>query len=178
MFKMSTKEIQLQEQLNDLQEAGLRLGERMSELESRENKTNSLVIPDYSIELNTIINELRNNNKNEEVSQLLSMVTSIQESIKKQPVTVNRVWRILLFPESRQAEYYKIVFGRLIPWGFGFVIATYIFIAGYKAIGIYRYNQDASESVHYEKAWHYLEKHAKKRTVDQMKEAFSKTDDK
>jgi hypothetical protein len=78
---MNTKEIH--QQLNDVQEAGLRLDERISELENRENKTTDIVIPDYSIELNAIINELRNNNNNDKVDQLLSRITSIQETLKK-----------------------------------------------------------------------------------------------
>jgi hypothetical protein len=41
---------------------------------------------------------------------------------------VNKQWRVLLFPKTNQGQYYKIVFGRLIPWGFGFVALTYLFI--------------------------------------------------
>jgi hypothetical protein len=173
---MNTKEIH--QQLNDVQEAGLRLDERISELENRENKTTDIVIPDYSIELNAIINELRNNNNNDKVDQLLSRITSIQETLKKQPVLVNKQWRILLFPETNQGQYYKIVFGRLIPWGLAFSVLTYIFIWGYKAIGIYEQNTNINQSAHYEQAWLYLQQHAKKKTIAAMDEAWEKTDKK
>jgi len=57
-------------------------------------------------------------------------------------------------------------------------VATYIFITGYKAIGVYRYNHDVSQSMHYERAWLYLQQHAKKKMIIAMDEAYDKTADK
>jgi hypothetical protein len=83
-----------------------------------------------------------------------------------------------LFPETNQGQYYKIVFGRLIPWGLCFIVATYIFLTGYKAIEIYRYNRDVRETAHYQKAWYYLQQHSKKKMLNAMDEAYDKTADK
>ncbi|MDB5281994.1 MAG: hypothetical protein JWO06_1069, partial [Bacteroidota bacterium] len=79
---------------------------------------------------------------------------------------------------TNQGQYYKIVFGRLIPWGLCFLVATYIFITGYRAIGVYRYNADVRQSMHYERAWLNLQQHAKKKMSIAMDEAYDRTDDK
>ena len=58
------------------------------------------------------------------------------------------------------------------------MVATYIFITGYKTIEIYRDNEDVSQSVHYERAWLYLQQHSKKKMLNAMDEAYNKTADK
>ena len=175
---MRDKEIA--ERMKDTEEVLEQQGKRIAELENKEIKTHHLEIPDYSMELNVLLNELRNHNNNDKVDQLLSMITSIQETLKNQPVPVNKQWRILLFPETNQGQYYKIVFGRLIPWGLAFVILTYLFICGYKAIDKYQSEQIPNEQVqqeqvHYEQAWHYLQHHSKKKTIAAMNEAWEKS---
>jgi len=175
------------ERLQDTEQVLTEQGQRIEKLESQEVKTMDMAVPDYSVELNTILQELRNINKNNKDDQLLSRVTSIQETLKKQPVPVHKQLRILLFPETNQAQYYKIVFGRLIPWVFGLMAMTYLFIWGYKAQGIYRLNQNylkqvrteqaRREQVHYERALRYLRQHSKKKTIAVMKEAWEKSAD-
>lgn len=173
------------ERLQDTEQVLTEQGQRIEKLESKEVKTVDIAIPDYSPELNTILQELRNINKNDEANQLLSRVTSIQETLRKQPVPVHKQLRILLFPETNQEQYYKIVFGRLIPWGFGFIVMTYLFIWGYKAVGTYQlylnhidqvHNEQVQrEQVHYERALHYLQQHSKRKTIAAVKEAWQKS---
>jgi hypothetical protein len=174
------KDKEIAERMQDTEAVLEQQGKRIAELENKEIKTPQFDTPNYSLELNAILNELRSNNKNEEVNQLLSRITAIQECLNKQPVPVNKQWRVLLFPETNQGQYYKIVFGRLIPWGLGFVILTYLFICGYKAIDKYQSEQIPNEhirreQVHYEQAWHYLQRHAKKKTIAAMDEAWEKS---
>jgi len=164
------------ERLQDTEQVLSEQAGRIEKLENKEAKSVDITIPDYSAELNTILEELRNNNNDDKVDQLLSRVTSIQETLKKQPIPVNKQWRVLLFPETNQGHYYKIVFGRLIPWGFGFMVLTYLFVYGYKAEGIYQQNKTNKEQVHYEQAWRYLQQHSKKKTIAAMKEAWEKSD--
>ncbi len=173
------------ERLQDTEQVLTEQGNRIEKLESKEVKTVDIAIPDYSNELNTILQELRNINKNNKEDQVLNRVTSIQETLKKQPVTVNKQWRILLFPETNQEQYYKIVSGRLIPWGFGFVALTYLFVCGYKAVGTYQLYQDRTDQVrseqvrreqaHYERALHFLQQHSKRKTITALKEAWQKS---
>jgi len=173
------------ERLQDTEQVLAEQAGRIEKLESKEVRITDIAIPDYAAELKTILEELRNINKNDEIDQLLRRVTSIQETLRKQPVPVHKQWRILLFPETNQGQYYKIVFGRLIPWGVGFVAMTYLFIFGYKAAATYQQYQDhlnqvhseqvQQEQVHYERALHYLQQHSKKKTVAAMKEAWEKS---
>jgi hypothetical protein len=174
------KDKEMAERMQDTEAVLEQQGQRIAELENKEIKTPHVDIPDYSMELNAILSELRNNSHNKEVDQLLSRITAIQECLNKQPVPVNKQWRVLLFPETNQGQYYKIVFGRLIPWSLAFVILTYLFICGYKAIDKYQSEQIPNEQVqreqvHYEQAWHYLQHHAKKKTIEAMVEAWEKS---
>lgn len=173
------------ERLQDTEQVLTEQAGWIEKLENKEVKSVDIVIPAYSTELNMILQELKNINKNDKVDQVLSRVISIQETLRKQHVPVNKQWRILLFPETNQGQYYKIVFGRLIPWVFGIVVLTYLFIYGYKAEGIYQQNktnseqvqreQDSREQVHYEQAWRYLKQHSKKKIIAAMKEAWKKS---
>lgn len=146
-----------------------------TELEKQKANKTDIAIPDYKSELESIsrgINELKENHQI--AKRQISLLNIIYEQLSKMK-SVTKQYRLLLFPETNQGQYYKIVFGRLIPWGLCFMVITYIFIAGYKAIDIYRYNQDVSQSVHYEEAWLYLKQHSKKKTVAAMDDAFDKT---
>ncbi len=174
------------ERLQDTEQVLTEQGNRIEKLETKEVKSVDIAIPDYSLELNTILQELRNINNHDKEDQLLSRVTSIQEILKKQPVPVHKQLRVLLFPETDQGQYYKIVFGRLIPWGFCFMALTYLFICGYKAAATYQLYQNhldqvqseqlQRKQVHYEQAWRYLQQHSKKKTIAAMKEAWQKSD--
>jgi hypothetical protein len=57
------------------------------------------------------------------------------------------------------------------------VAATYIFIIGYKVTGTYSYDQELRQSAHYKRAWIYLRKIAKKKTLSAMDTAYFKTAD-
>jgi hypothetical protein len=46
--------------------------------------------------------------------------------LEAQPKKVVRQFRFLLFPEANTDYYYKIIFGRLIPWGGLFVVAAFL----------------------------------------------------
>jgi hypothetical protein len=58
---------------------------------------------------------------------LKEFVDRISKIVADQPKSVVHQWRILLFPETNAGQYYKIVFGRLIPWSMLFVGGTYLF---------------------------------------------------
>jgi len=61
----------------------------------------------------------------------------IKNTIEAQPKSITKQFRVLLFPEYRATEYYKLVFGRVLFWMLMFLIATYLyflckqFIRGY-----------------------------------------------
>ena len=148
------------------------------ELEKQIGSMPEIKIPDHTASLDRIIKALNEIQAAGDKEQALNLLTAINNKLDKLPKSSQKQVRFLLFPETNQAQYYKIVFGRLIPWGLVFVVATYIFITGYKAIGIYRFNQDVRQSMHYQRAWLYLQRHAKKKTLNSMEEAYNKTVDK
>jgi hypothetical protein len=167
---MNTKEIQ--EQLKDTQEITLRLEERVTNLEKRESKTPGINILDHSIELDTIINELRNHNKEDKVDQLLGIATSIKETMDRQPAPVNRQFRILLFPETNTMQYYKLVFGRLVPCIFALIVLLSAISFGRQVLAarqVQTYNSEAEKIV---KAWIYMDEHADKKLKKQMNQAM------
>ena len=51
----------------------------------------------------------------------------VEKTVEGQPKTVIHQRRFLLFPETNAGYYYKIVFGRLIPWALLFIGITYLF---------------------------------------------------
>lgn len=168
---------ELSERMDSNEEIIDNLIKKTTELEKQVVNIPEVNMPDYSSTLDTIIKELANI-KRDNKSDQLSLLNAVNGKLDRLPKSSNRQFRLLLFPETNQGQYYKIVFGRLIPWGLCFLVATYIFITGYKAIEVYRYNQDVSQSMHYERAWLYLQQHAKKRMNSAMDEAYDKTADK
>jgi hypothetical protein len=168
---------ELSERMDSNDEIIDNLIKKSTELEKRILKTEEINIPDYSAALETIIAELARIKPGNLQEQQLNLLNAISGKLDNLPKSVNRQFRFLLFPETNQGQYYKIVFGRLIPWGMGFMIATYIFITGYRALEIYRYNQDVKKSEHYARAWHYLQQSAKKKTLSAMDDAYDKTAD-
>jgi len=148
------------------------------ELEKQIGNIPEIKIPDHTASLEKIIEALNEIKLFHSKRHDLDLLNTINSKLDKLPKSSQRQVRFLSFPETNQGQYYKIVFGRLIPWGLVFVVATYIFITGYKAIGIYRFNQDVRQSMHYQRAWLYLQRHAKKKTLNSMEEAYNKTVDK
>jgi len=164
---------ELNERINSTEEIIENLVKKTDEIEKQIPKITDLHIPDYSSSLDTIIKAL---------NEIQALATKDQDTIKSKldelPKISQRQIRILLFPETNQGQYYQIVFGRLIPWGLAFMVATYIFITGYRAIEVSRYNGAIDQSKHYQRAWLYLEHHAKKKMLSAMGEAYDKTADK
>jgi hypothetical protein len=97
----------------------------------------------------------------------------IGEFMQEQPKSITRQYRILLFPEHYAAEYYRIVFGRLLFWMMVFLIATYLFVLGKQFIDsntAVRYRE--AESSQYKKAWNYLYQNSKKTIRAKMDTVF------
>ncbi|HTK21000.1 MAG TPA: hypothetical protein VL442_15865 [Mucilaginibacter sp.] len=169
-------------ELNDRMDATDEILENLikktTELEKQTNGLTGLNIPDYTESLANIMKVLNEIKAGEDKDRQLNLLNGINAKLDRELKPTGRQIRILLFPETNQGQYYKIVFGRLIPWGLAFVIATYIFITGYKAIEIYRHNEDVSQSMHYEHAWLYLQQHSKKKVLRVMDEAKKKQKEK
>ncbi len=134
--------------------------------------------PDYSVALDTIITEVRNVKQNNIRVEELTLLKLINDRLDSVPTSATKHIRILLFPETNQGQYYKIVFGRLIPWGICLVILTYVYSLGGKALEAYGQRQENVQAAHYQRAWNYLKQMAKKRTLSAMDTAFAKTNDK
>lgn len=151
---------------------------KTTELEKQITAVSEINIPDYAASFDLIIKALNEIKTASRTEQNLNLLDAISVKLDKLPKVSHRQIRFLLFPETNQGQYYKIVFSRLIPWGLAFIVVTYFFITGYKAIEIYKYNDDVSQSMHYQRAWLYLQQHSKKKVLSAMDEAYDKTADK
>ena len=166
---------ELNERMDQADEIIENLIKKTTGLERQAANASEINIPDYSASLELIMASLKEIKDSNSVGNEMDLLKAISAKLDKLPVASQKQIRFLLFPETNQGQYYKIVFGRLIPWGLAFVISTYIFITGYRAIEIYRYNEDVSQSVHYERAWLYLQQHSKKKMLSAMDEAYNRT---
>jgi len=147
-------------------------------MEKQVTKITDNPVPDYSIVINTILTEVREIKQNIKQNDELTLLKQIYEKLSKVPTSITKQIRILLFPETNQGQYYKIVFGRLIPWGICLVVITYLYSLGGRAIDAYGQHKQSEQSAHYQRAWIYLKQIAKKRTLAAMDTAFAKTVDK
>ncbi|MET3981262.1 hypothetical protein ABIB62_003660 [Mucilaginibacter sp. UYP25] len=131
--------------------------------------------PDYSVAMDTILTEVREIRQDIKRDEELALLKQLHEKLSKVPTSATKQLRILLFPETNQGQYYKIVFGRLIPWGVCLVVITYLYALGGRAIDAYGQHKQSEQSAHYQRAWIYLKQIAKKRTLSAMDTAYSKT---
>ncbi len=84
---------------------------------------NIITNPDDSAQIAAIRQKIENLNSLPISEELLQRLDKIEQQFAKHPVPIIRQYRFLLFPETNQGQYYKIVFGRLLPWGLAFMSA-------------------------------------------------------
>jgi hypothetical protein len=102
-------------------------------------------------------------------------LAQIQEQMDKGPKPIKRQYRLLLFPETNTERYYKLVFGRLIPWGFAFIILCYMISLANSSIQAWQqhdYNQQNAQAA---KAWVYLYDHSNGKVKKAMDNAWQKS---
>lgn len=173
------KEIdELNERIDRNDEVIDNLVKKNTELEKKVAQFVETPIPDYTDGINTILTEIKNFKQGNKSDEELALLRKIYEKFTKVPTSATKQLRILLFPETNQGQYYKIVFGRLIPWGIFLVAITYLYSLGGKAIDAYGQKKHNEQSVHYQRAWIYLKQIAKKKTLSAMDTAFAKTNNK
>ncbi len=154
------------------------LVKKNTEMEKKVTRITENPVPDYSVAINTILAEVKEIKQNIKQSEELALLKQIYERLSKVPTSATKQLRIILFPETNQGQYYKIVFGRLIPWGICLVIITYLYSLGGRAIDAYGQHRRSEKSAHYQRAWIYLKQIAKRRTLSAMDSAYSKTENK
>jgi hypothetical protein len=99
----------------------------------------------------------------------------IKEIITAQPKSTRKEFRILLFPEYNAAEYYRIVFGRLLFWMVICLIATYFFVLGREYIEANAMSRERlMEKFHYRKAWNYVYQNGTKSMKKKMDTAWGR----
>jgi hypothetical protein len=154
------------------------LVKKNTEMEKHITKIAENPVPDYSVAIGTILIEVREIKQNIKQNEELTLLKQIKDKMDKVPTSATKQLRVLLFPETNQGQYYKIVFGRLIPWGLCFVVITYLYSLGGKAIDTYGQHEQNEQSAHYQRAWVYLKQIAKRRTLSAMDSAYLKTENK
>jgi hypothetical protein len=172
---------ELNERMDSTDEIIDNLVKKTTELEKQAANVPELNIPDYTASFGKIMEALKEIKTIVKKDEDLNLLNVISEKLDRLPKASHKQIRLLLFPETNQGQYYKIVFGRLIPWGLAFVALTYIFITGYRALELYRYKsgyESTEQCNHYRRAWLYLQLHSKKKMLSAMDEAYNKTADK
>ena len=160
---------ELTEKMNDTEAVLTQQGKRIKDLESKEVKM------DYTAEFMAVQDEIKNISSKFNLDQLKEMFEKLEKLSEKQQAHISRQYRFLLFPETNQGQYYKIVFGRLIPWGIVFFVATYLFFLAENGIEVWgnaRYNEQSQQCV---RAWLYLNEHSSKPVKKAMDQAWLKS---
>jgi hypothetical protein len=148
----------LTEVVEDLQELKQQNAKLVAIVSDLNNKVDDFELKLSNIRVSTPVTDIEPMNRavNESVLRL-------RDIIEKQPKSITRQFRILLFPEDGTREYYRIVFGHLLFWMMIFLIATYLFSLGKQFIddnAVLRYKE--LESTHYRKVWNYLYNNSRK----------------
>jgi hypothetical protein len=141
--------------------------------EKKEIKIPEIRIPDYKKELCDISGQLHELNQHRDNVLIDKLSQQIQQlDLTKQPV---KQYRFLLFPETNQGQYYKIVFGRLIPWGILLVVLTFLFALTQKGLEVWRVKEYNQQADRYVKAWIYMDNHTDSKVgKKRMEEAWRK----
>jgi hypothetical protein len=141
--------------------------------EKKEFKVPEIKIPDYKNELRHIsgqLHELKQNSDNVLIDKLSQQIQQL--NLVKQPV---KQYRFLLFPETNQGQYYKIVFGRLIPWGILLTGLVFLFALAQKGLDVWRIKEYNHRADQYVKAWNYMDNHSDSKLVKKrMDDAWEK----
>jgi hypothetical protein len=113
-------------------------------------------------------------------STLNNGLTEINQTLQKKPVPVTKQVRFLLFPETNAERYYKITFGRILPWLAVVLMATYLFSLGQQWISEWQMvKEEEFETNISATAWDSLYKKANakdKKTLDKLWEKNSQTE--
>ena len=110
---------------------------------------------------------------NRELHAGLANVTS---EVAKRPASITRQFRVLFFPENNPEKFYKMVFGRLIPWIFSFII-TYSFLSlGHKSVEAYTSHQYSRNANIAAAAWVRVYEGGSKTLQDKMGKAWKEAE--
>jgi hypothetical protein len=112
-----------------------------------------------------------------ELEQLLAEgLERLNAAFEKGPKPVNRSLRFVLFPDTHTAHYYKIVFGRLVPWGFALMAVWFIFSMGEDALNSYRAHENNLQGNTCIKAWNDIYTRGSNLRKKEMDAAWAKAE--
>jgi len=95
--------------------------------------------------------------------------------LEAHPKNIVRQFRLVLFPESNTDRYYKIVFGRLIPWSFGLIAVLLLISLGKQYTSSWSNVQERRYYYEvYRNAWDQLDKSLDKSGRQKMKDIMQK----
>jgi hypothetical protein len=172
----------LQEMADELKQAKIfmesqekALTERDKLLAEKEKQLQSLI--NLFEERYKTIQIVASNPDTREVEQMLAAgFDRLNAAFEKGPKPVTRNWRFILFPETNTDYYYKMVFGRLIPWSFAMIAALFLFSLAKNALTSYRlheYNEQCNNCI---KAWNEVYKRGGKLRKKEMDAAWAKAE--
>ena len=103
---------------------------------------------------------------------LNTQLTKINQTLQRKPVPITRQIRFLLFPETNTDQYYKITFGRILPWLAVVLMATYLFSLGQQWISDWQSTKEQEIEMNTSaKAWNSLYQNANtkdKKVLDKL----------
>lgn len=117
-----------------------KLGERDQMIESL-CKENQQLIAGFEEKYSRIEVKAPKPDLSEMNQELRTGLAGVATEVAKKPVPVTRQFRVLLFPENNPEKFYKMAFGRLIPWTFGFIVAWQLLSLGQKSVEAYTARQ-------------------------------------
>lgn len=150
---------QVIDKLEALEEVVQQLVTIVTDIKKQEPIKPKITLPNYKSELQEL-NAKIDNVSTKGLSERLDLLSTKIEQIKP-PKLEFKQFRFLLFPETNQGQYYKIVFGRLIPWGILTVLLAGRFSLGQSALENQRIKNYNVEARKYIDAWTYMESHSK-----------------
>jgi hypothetical protein len=83
------------------------LVKKNTELEKQLTKFTENPIPDYTNDIKIIITEVRDIKQNNKRDEELTLLKQVSERLNKVPTLATKQFRILLFPETNQGQYYN-----------------------------------------------------------------------
>lgn len=108
--------------------------------------------------------------------ELRTGLTGVMTEVAKKPAPITRQFRILFFPENNPEKFYKMVFGRLIPWAFGLVIAWQLLSLGQKSVEAYTARQYSRNANIAAAAWFKVYEAGSKTLKNKMGKAWEEAE--
>lgn len=171
---------EITEQLEGIEEVLEQLVKGVKALESKQPDLSQLQIPDHSFSLRYLAEQLGEaqgqlKSVKQLESDLITTMNKVNEKLNEEPKPQVKNFRLFLFPPDHALEYYKVVFGRLLPWTLAFFVLCYIVKLADNSIDAWKQHDYNKQNEQMAQAWIYLYDHSNKQVKKEMNNALEKS---